>query len=79
MIGWKLVHAAGPLGLRVYLPEGKSRSRLQKIRESAMTWKAPKHAFDSDDLTVLDKAFEATWTVIQAQDPSFPPQREEEN
>ena len=43
-----------------------------------MTWKAPKHAFDSDDLAVLDKAFEATWTAIQAQGPWFPPQREEE-
>ena len=41
-----------------------------------MTWKAPKHAFDSDDLAVLDKAFEATWRAIQAQGPS--PQREEE-
>ena len=43
-----------------------------------MTWKAPKHAFDSDDLAVLDKAFEATWMAIQTQGPSFPPQREEE-
>ena len=37
-----------------------------------MTWKAPKHAFDSDYLAVLDKAFEATWTAIQAQGPWVP-------
>ena len=47
---------------------GKVALPPAKIRESVMAsfetpnFKAPKHAFDSDDLAILDEAFDATWT-----------------
>ena len=41
-------------------------------------FKAPKHAFDSDDLAILDEAFDATWTAIKSHHPLYAPKIEED-
>ena len=36
------------------------------------SFKAPKHLFDSDELAVLDQAFEAAWAAIEPHYSSTP-------
>ena len=36
------------------------------------SFKAPKHSFDSDELAVLDQAFEAAWAAIETHYSSTP-------
>ena len=42
------------------------------------SFKAPKHAFDSDELAVLDRAFESAWAAIEAYYLTSSPELEEE-
>lgn len=44
----------------------------------APKFKAPKHAFDSEDLAVLDEAFAAAWTTIRPYYSSQVPDADEE-
>jgi hypothetical protein len=42
------------------------------------SFKVPKHAFDNDELAVLDQAFESAWAAIESYYPPGIPELEEE-
>ena len=42
------------------------------------SFKAPKQSFDSDELAILDQAFEAAWAAIEIPSSSTIPELEEE-
>ena len=41
------------------------------------SFKVPKHAFDSDELAVLDQAFKSAWAAIETHYPPGIPELEE--
>jgi hypothetical protein len=45
---------------------------------AAPQFKTPKQAFDSDDLALLDEAFEASWAEITSHRPLYTPRSEED-